>query len=347
MALNREQYNSIMLGYTKRQNAHRHELAARQREIFIKIPAYAELDRSVSGTAVASLRQRLLPDADTHRSTEPLQEHIAKISSKKRELLLQHGYPPDYLEMKYDCPHCKDTGFIGNEKCSCFRRQEIAILYNESHLDMLASTNSFSDLSEEYYKGEDLTRFRKARDLCIRFVQNFDTTPSNLYFFGTVGTGKSLLSICAAHELIESGHFVLYFSAASLFDTLAGFNFRSGSREEYQSFLHDINHCDLLIIDDLGTELTNSFTTAQLFNCINERYLNRKSTVISTNLSLEEMQRRYSDRIFSRIVSTYELCKITGPDIRLLKKRRVNRHLPNNTDTSRKRGQSFGTHQTT
>lgn len=131
-----------------------------------------------------------------------------------------------------------------------------------------------------------------------------------------------MLSVCTAKALIEKGRSVLYFSAASLFDRLADCTFSSGSRDGLRGFLDDLYTCDLLIIDDLGTEFTNAFVASQLFTCISERELNRHSTIISTNLSLRELQARYSDRVFSRITSTYEICKITGKDIRLQRRRR-------------------------
>ena len=131
-----------------------------------------------------------------------------------------------------------------------------------------------------------------------------------------------MLSVCAARALIEKGRSVLYFSASSLFDRLADCTFGSGSRDTLREFTADLYSCDLLIIDDLGTEFTNAFVASQLFTCISERELNRHSTIISTNLALKEMQARYSDRVFSRIMSTYEICKLTGKDIRLQRRRR-------------------------
>ena len=190
---------------------------------------------------------------------------------------------------------------------------------------MLAADADFSNLSESYYTGEDLERFRHARRTCERFVDEFDRVFRNLYLYGTVGTGKTMLSVCAARALIEKGKSVLYFSAASLFDRLADCTFGSGTRDALRDFTGDLYNCDLLIIDDLGTEFTNAFVASQLFSCISERELNRHPTIISTNLSLKEMQARYSDRVFSRITSTYEICKLTGKDIRLQRRRRGRR----------------------
>ena len=121
------------------------------------------------------------------------------------------------------------------------------------------------------------------------------------------------MSGCIASELLQSGHSVIYFSASGLFDTLARYTFDARAKEALSGFYEDIYNCDLLIIDDLGTEMTNTFVASQLFSCLNERHL-----------SLEELRDRYSDRVFSRITSHYDLCKLTGPDIRMYKKRMQN-----------------------
>ena len=160
---------------------------------------------------------------------------------------------------------------------------------------------------------------------CQNFVKNFNSDYHNLFFYGTVGTGKSFLSSCIAKELIEQGKLVIYFSSAQLFETLSRSTFDRNSEEAASGIYEDIYECDLLIIDDLGTELTNAFVSSQLFSCLNNRHLRRKSTIITTNLSLEELRDRYSDRIFSRITSNYGMCKLTGHDIRITKKLLLNR----------------------
>jgi DNA replication protein DnaC len=155
------------------------------------------------------------------------------------------------------------------------------------------------------------------------YVKTFATSYRNMLFLGSVGGGKTFLANCIAKALLDKGYSVIYFSAFRLFELIADNTFRHNDPEERGGFFSNIYDSDLLIIDDLGTELTNQFVSAQLFACINERHLNRKPTVISTNLSLEDLQKRYSDRVFSRITSGYICCKLTGKDIRLLKKVRT------------------------
>lgn len=322
MSLTTEQYNEIMRGYMQKQSRNRHRALQRREEVYARIPEFRELTDKVPSLAVEYLRSKL-GETGTVRSDSPfsLRPELDRIAEKKKHLLISHGYPGNYLDEEYDCPLCRDTGFVDGKKCRCFKQKEIAVLYDHSHLAELVKEQNFDKLSESYYHGDDLKRFRTAAAACRRMASEFDTVFRNLYLYGTVGTGKSFLSICVAKEVLESCHSVLYFSAAALFDKLSMYSFDIKAKEELRSFTSDLYECDLLIIDDLGTELTNQFISAQFFSLLNERYLGRRHTVISTNLSLGEMQTRYSDRVFSRITSGYELYKLTGSDIRLRKTR--------------------------
>ena len=304
-----------MLEYSKTQSAHRHELAKRKSSVYAHIPAYRELDQQIPELSYAALEEKLAGKDPSFSLADKLQE----IAAKKAALLKEAGYPADYLTLQYDCPDCKDTGYIDNKKCHCLRQKEIHILYQQSHLDQLLKTNRFDLMSTNYYKGEDLEHFNGAVAACRKFIEHFDNY-ENLFFYGTVGTGKSFLSICTAGELLKKGHSVLYFSSSSLFETISSYVFGQDNKTAYHHFLDDLYGCEVLLIDDLGTEMTNNFVASQLFSLLNERDLRRKATIISTNLSLKELRDRYSDRIFSRITSSYTIMKLTGPDIRVSRK---------------------------
>ncbi len=318
MALTKTQYDTIKRCYEERQTRNMRLLAQRRQQIYAELPEYRELDTSVGATSVA--HARLLLDGD-ETAMEELRQELAQSATRRRMLLAQAGYPLDYLEPFYDCPDCRDTGYIGSEKCHCFRQQEITLLYEQSGIQEMIARENFDTLSTAYYEGEDLQRFENAVAISHKFVDDFKKSYQNLLFYGTVGTGKSFLSGCIARELLSHGCAVIYFSACGLFETLARYSFDTKAKEELYNFYKDIYNSDLVIIDDLGTEVTNSFVTSQLFSLLNERHLRHKATIISTNLNLEEMRDRYSDRIFSRITSNYSLCKLTGPDIRMYKKR--------------------------
>lgn len=316
MSLSKAEYDKLMMDYTRRQDFHRHELALRKSRIYAQIPRYQELDRVIPDLSYAALTEKL----SGRDASFSLRKKLDEVAAEKKELLEKAGYPADYLTMQYDCKDCKDTGYVDGRKCHCLRQKEIRILYQQSHLDRLLENNRFEVMSTSYYKGEDLEHFEGAVRTCRKFLKHFNSDYENLFFYGTVGTGKSFLSICTAGELLKQGYSVLYFSSSSLFETISSYVFGQDKKAEYHSFLDDLYGCDALVIDDLGTEMTNNFVSAQLFSLLNERDLRRKSTMISTNLSLQELRDRYTDRIFSRITSSYTLLKLTGTDIRVAKK---------------------------
>ena len=246
-------------------------------------------------------------------------EALSALSEKKAKLLTDAGFPADYLKPIYDCPDCRDTGYADGERCHCFRQRMIRLLYAQSNLQEHLAKENFSTLSYRFYEGEDLVNFKKAVETSRSFIENFKTDYRNLIFYGTVGTGKSFLSGCIAKELLEQGCSVIYFSAIGLFNLLAQYSFQSNDKEMLYKTYEDLYNCDLVIVDDLGTEVTNSFTNSQFFSFINERHLRRKATVINTNLGIEDLRNRYSERILSRLAGDYIFRKLTGPDIRLYK----------------------------
>ncbi len=322
MSLTNTQYDQILHQYEMKQFHNRRETERRLSYVYDHVPGYRDLDDSVAALSVAQGKKMLAGDED---AMEDLRDILAELSGRKAQLLEDAGLPADYLEPVYECPDCKDTGYIDGQKCHCFKQAMITLLYEQSNIREMLRTENFKALSYEYYEGEDLSRFKNAVKTCRNFIKNFNSDYHNLFFYGTVGTGKSFLSGCVAKELIESGHSVIYFSATGLFDLLSKNSFDYKNREELRGAYADLYQCDLLIIDDLGTELTNQFVTSQLFALLNERHMGKKATVISTNLSLEELRNRYSDRIFSRITSNYEICKLSGQDIRMYRKRLMNR----------------------
>lgn len=322
MALSNQQYESIMRRYEQTREDNRHRMEERRETVYNRIPGFRQLELSVGSTARAKA-QCLLDGDDTALAS--MHSFLEDTRKAKETLLENAGFPADYLDPIYTCPECRDTGYIETpdfrrQKCKCLRQQEISLLYEQSNMQDMLSRENFSTLSYEYYMGEDLERFQGAVNICKDFVQNFEHDYHSLFFYGTVGTGKSFLSGCIANELLNSGHSVIYFSSAGLFDLLARYTFDPKEKEALYNLCEDLYNCELIIIDDLGTEMTNSFVASQLFSCLNERHLRQKATIISTNLSLEELRDRYSDRVFSRITSNYTLCKLTGPDIRMSRK---------------------------
>ena len=318
MAISNQQYDQIMKSYTERQLKNNQLLNSRILEVYSKVPEYETVCQEMSAFAAASVKKRLLGD---HVDSVAFDAYIDSCTSKKQSLLTSNGFPANYLEPIYDCPDCKDTGYIGNVKCHCFKEEQARILYESSNLRSILSDCGFDRICFDYYQNDDLTHYRKAVEDCHHFVDNFDSSYENLLFYGNVGTGKSFLSGCIAKELISNNHSVLYYSASELFRIMSNILFNKSDYSISADEEDALYTSDLLIIDDLGTELTNSAVATELFSLLNERHLNMKSTIISTNLEFKELQDRYADRIFSRLLERYSFKKLTGPDIRRIKKR--------------------------
>lgn len=309
-----------MRTYSQKQAKHRHLLEDRVREIETALPRIREIDQEIAAASVQCGRRLL--DGDT-AALNGLKAQIAALARERTDILADGGYPPDALEMTYDCPDCRDSGYIDGRKCHCFCRAEIDLLYTQSNLKNILERENFSTFSYEYYSPEiideasgvsALERIEKVVGVCHRFIDDFDASADNLFFYGDTGVGKTFLSHCIAKELLDTTHSVVYFSAQELFEMFARKRF---TREPHEGDCDAVYACDLLIIDDLGTELTNTFVNSELFLCINERLMRGKSTIISTNLSLQAFADTYSERIFSRISNSYTMLKLFGKDIRL------------------------------
>ncbi|SFR71481.1 ATP-binding protein [Anaeromicropila populeti] len=326
MGLKNFQYNKILREYDARQIRNRHELEEKYAKVYKQIPALHDIDIMIAEESVSFAKLALNGDSS---AITTLKEKIALLSFEKEELLKANGYPANYLTPNYTCPICKDTGFVGRDKCQCFKQSIVDLLYTQSNIRSAIAEENFDTFSFDYYdknykeESTGLSPFENIQKVvkeCLSFIKNFDSVYENILFYGNTGVGKTFLTNCIARELLNNSHTVIYLTSFQLFDILEKNKF-SKNEESYEitEQFQGIMNCDLLIIDDLGTELNNSFISSQLYLCINERHLSKKSTIISTNLSLDKLNAQYSERIFSRITSNYKLLKIVGKDIRLKK----------------------------
>ena len=323
--LTNSQYQQLMSKYYERQLKTKDLMEQRYQEVTTAIPELPELDKEIRVLALAHAKARLT----RQDGAADLSSDITAISRKKEQLLISHGFSSDYLKPVYTCPDCQDTGYIDGKKCSCLEKEIVNFLYSQSNLKDILDYENFSHFNLEYYP-DDYTEeatgltprdnIRNVLSAVRAFIKNFSTESGNLLLYGNTGVGKTFLTNCIAKELLDKSYTVVYLTSVKLFDILETNKFdKEISRTEKEASLSYILTSDLLIIDDLGTELNNSFTSSQLYHCIDTRLTRHCSTIISTNLSFDDLREHYSERIFSRITSNYTLLKITGDDIRLRK----------------------------
>lgn len=313
----------VMKIYDEIKESQKKALEGRKEEVRRKIPQVEAIEREIGKLCIKVSINALqdIPNREDHLKS--LKESITTLRMKKTELLVSNGFPVDYLDLHHSCNKCKDTGYIGVEKCSCYKQKLNKLYYKNSDLFTVSDKNNFSNFSMDFYstKNEGPEKYSPRENMkkivngCLNFMSSFDNTEENILFYGSSGTGKTFLSHCMAKELVDSGHFVVYKTAEELIKNLRDVRFNNNSILED----HLIN-CDLLIIDDLGTEMSSEFSKAELFNLLNTKLLRNKKMLISTNYSLDELLSLYSERITSRLFGNFTLYKFYGKDIRLQKK---------------------------
>ena len=326
MALSNSQYDAIMREYGRQQIENHHKLEERRKEIYARLPVVKQLEAEIAERSVACAKKLLEGDKGV---LDRLKEDLRDLREQKALIIRAAGYPDDYLELHYRCPDCRDTGLVDGRKCHCFLQAQMKLLHAQSNLEDVLERENFNALSYEYYDDTEIlpqlgitnaAYMRRVVAGCREFVRDFDKKHDNLLFTGSTGVGKTFLTNCIARELMDDFHSVIYLTASDLFDVFSRNKFDYDNAEDMKDMYRFILDCDLLIIDDLGTELNNSFTSSQLFYCINERMNMSRSTIISTNLTLARLRDSYTDRVTSRIMSGYRIIPLYGGDIRLLKK---------------------------
>lgn len=321
MGLSNSQYQAILREYDRIQAEERAKREERVEEVYQKIPELKTLNLASGKLALESYLS--IREKKDSKLLDSLSESIEKLKAKKLRLLRKYGFSDDYMELRYRCDLCKDTGFVDGKKCRCFNDKVRKLLYEKSNIQKILERENFGTFSYKYFDDEHIekeigTTVRKYMEdiveFCKDFVDNFPSKHENIIFIGNTGVGKTFLSNCITRELIDRYYSVIYLSAAELFEYIAR------AKMEDDMFAKEINEHiledDVLIIDDLGTELVNTFTSTQLFYIINHRINTEKSTIISTNLSIKLLRDNYSDRIVSRLLNSYDIIKLYGEDIR-------------------------------
>lgn len=325
MSYNRENYIRVKREFESKHMKAREDAQKRCDELHTHFSELRRIDDSLAETGMRVFRE-------TMAGKDGLDERIAAIRRESEELqtirgewLVYHGYPADYTVVKYECEICHDTGSVGLSMCACMKRALTMAGYESSGLGNLIKTQSFETFDVSFYKDDKKASVNIDRILsaCRSYADEFNAgSRSNLLFRGNTGLGKTHLSTSIAKVVIERGYDVVYDTAQNIFTDFEGERFshsynNSGTEKRTLRYFD----CDLLIIDDLGAEMSNQFTISCLYNIINTRINYDRSAIINTNLTWDELRRRYSDRITSRLFGEFKLREFIGSDIRAKKLR--------------------------
>ncbi len=297
------------------QKAHRDEIAA-------KFPELIKIEQEMANAGLSVIKALGMGDDSTHY-IKSLEKASLNAQKRRADLLKENGYPEDYLKVKYYCNNCEDKGFKDGRMCSCHKLILRSLAYEKLCSKFPVDKCTFTNFDLNYYpdKGDDITprkRMTAVFDYCKNYANNFSSHSPSLLMAGKTGLGKTHLSLAIAGQVINRGYGVIYASAQNILNKLENEKFgRSDNSDTERKLLE----CDLLILDDLGTEFSTQFTVSAIYNIINSRLLSDKPTIISTNLSFEQLEKVYSQRISSRILSEYTLLCFDGTDIRQLKTR--------------------------
>ncbi|MDE7219303.1 MAG: ATP-binding protein [Oscillospiraceae bacterium] len=311
----------------------RDELERRTAEVYRKAPMVEKIDRELRGTAARIVLAAFADEGSPETALRELERNNLTLQRERAERLVGAGFPYDYLDDGPVCRRCRDTGWLADGRpCGC-----LMAYYTQEQNRRLSKlldlgNQSFKTFSLEWFTGEKWAEFgrsplenmRMIQEICQKYAQSFSRRSGNLLFTGAPGLGKTFLSACIAREVSERGFSVVYDTAGHVFQ-----QFESGKFGRENPFEEDPDrevdrylNCDLLIMDDVGTEMLTSFVQSAFYRIVNDRLINGRSTVLSTNLPMEEIGRRYGEAVLSRIRGEYQILRFFGEDIRILKRDR-------------------------
>ncbi|MGL5312594.1 MAG: ATP-binding protein [Peptostreptococcaceae bacterium] len=316
----------ILVSYERKRDKAESDLENRVKDVYSQIPEIKSIDDEISKIGLRLAKLVLLNPQDKESIIAESKNEMNELKNRKDDLLNRYNVPPGYLDMQYTCNICKDKGFLNNgHKCNCLKQEIINEAYKMSNLSRLLESQNFSAIdttifSDETFGDSNISprqNILQVVSICESFVLNFEKdNDENLLFYGDTGLGKTFMCNCVAKSLLDKGYVVIYQTAFKMFEIIEDYKFKNNDNHISKDNYDNLFDCDLLIIDDLGTELTNSFTNSELFNILNTRLLAGKKTIISTNLSPMQLGSNYAQRIFSRIFDRFKMVKFIGNDLR-------------------------------
>ncbi len=326
-----EIHTQILSGYNKLKEEHEKQKQNAKQELYAAYPRIEQIDNEISMLAVNSARRVLEEKISPEEATEYMKSKAQELKKERSQILIENGI--EEFSIKYDCDICKDTGFSGDgKKCRCYikKLKERVILPGERiNTESEVFKNSvFENFNLSYYPDEidqscgfvprKIMQMNYAR--CVKFADNFTGEGSgNILLYGPSGLGKSFMASCIYNRVTDKGYYAMYKSSYKLFEFLEDYKFGRLNREEYAIVYDSVYDCDLLVIDDFGTEFITSYTQSVFFDLLNTRLINGKSTIISTNLNFDKLKDIYQDRVTSRLQNEFTTLFFCGTDIRSLK----------------------------
>ena len=302
----------------------------RRENVFRRQPRLREVDSELRSTMSRIIANALRRGTDPRPAVERLRDENLSLQAEKRDLLARMGLPEDCLEEKPFCRLCGDTGYRNGQVCRCLRTYYAREQQKELSRMLDLGSQSFDTFSLDWYSEESAPSLgisaRENMDwvykTCKTYAENFGPESGSLLLSGAPGLGKTHLSAAIAREVSGDGWSVVYDTAGHIFQRFETQKFNREEGNEASSDVDRVMNCDLLILDDLGTEMATAFVQSALYQIINGRLIEKRSTILSTNLKVEDISRRYSPQIASRIEGEYQLLPFFGEDIRKLKKER-------------------------
>lgn len=321
--------NGIYLARAREQIAQRraeNEREHRRRvdDAYRRVPGLRALDQTLQQQMITLVGLTMRHDSDPTDELRALERANLDTQAQRAELLTAYRLPVDYTDDLYDCPHCHDTGYVQGQPCECLLRRYNAELTRDLSRLLQHGDESFEHFDLTLYDESARPKMERVFQVCRTFAQTFHPGTMNLLLQGSTGLGKTYLSACIARVVAGAGYAVAYETAASALDAFecAKFQRSSADGEAAAQRVEQYLGCDLMILDDLGTEMITAYSTSALYTLINTRLTRKKATIISTNCSNEELQKKYTPQILSRIAGEYQTLPFAGRDIRQIKKER-------------------------
>ena len=326
MAYSNEVVRKARAELASRKADHESRTLARLHDAYAKVPRIREIDILLRKSMALAMQTVFQTGSDAKAAMEEVKQANLALQAEKKALI-EANFGPGYLDETPICPKCGGSGYIGSYMCQCLRElcrqqqeKEVALLANDGQHFGAFRLDYYSDRPDPKTGISPRAIMARGYDICRDYAEHFSPASGNLLFNGGTGLGKTFLSACIAREVAAQGYSVAYETAAHLFGKLEKNRFHPD--EETAEQVKRLNECDLLIIDDLGTELPGQFVTAALYTLVNDRLLAGKPMVISTNLTIDELGQRYSPQIRSRFQGSFQLLPFVGQDIRVLLNRR-------------------------